>query len=325
MKKLKYISVCMLILALVIVTACSKGEKTDTKKEGNTKGEIEVKHDLGTTKVGKDAKNVVALEYSFVDALASLDVSPTAIADDNKPKSIIKPVREKISKYESVGTRKQPNLEKISAQKPDLIIADSNRHKGIYEDLSKIAPTIMLPSQNGDYKQSLEAFKTIGKALNKEQEAEKRLKEHKDLIQKYAKEITLDKKIKVLPVVVSDKGILAHSNQSYVGQFIYELGFEEALTDDITKNLSKYLNGPYLQMNDETLAKVNPGRMFVMVNGEKDPSYQEVKKNKVWQSLDAVKNNRTHVVDRLVWAKNRGLISSEAIAKELAKISKEEK
>ena len=42
---------------------------------------------------------------------------------------IIKPLRDKIGKYTSVGTRKQPNLEEISKLKPDLIIADNNRHK----------------------------------------------------------------------------------------------------------------------------------------------------------------------------------------------------
>ena len=57
---------------------------------------------------------------------------------------IIKPLRDKIGKYTSVGTRKQPNLEEISKLKPDLIIADNNRHKGIYKDLNKIAPTIEL-------------------------------------------------------------------------------------------------------------------------------------------------------------------------------------
>ena len=57
---------------------------------------------------------------------------------------IIKPLRDKIGNYTSVGARKQPNLEEISKLKPDLIIADSNRHKGIYKDLNKIAPTIEL-------------------------------------------------------------------------------------------------------------------------------------------------------------------------------------
>lgn len=50
--------------------------------------------------------------------------------------------------YTSVGTREQPNLEVISSLQPDLIIADAERHKGIYKDLQQIAPTIVLKAGN---------------------------------------------------------------------------------------------------------------------------------------------------------------------------------
>ena len=73
----------------------------------------------------------------------------------------------------------------------------------------------------------------------------------------------MNKDEKVLPAVASKSGLLAHPSYSYVGQFLNQLGFKEALTDDVTKGLSKYLKGPYLQMNTETLSKVNPGRMFI--------------------------------------------------------------
>ncbi len=77
--------------------------------------------------------------------LAALILNPVGIADDGKKKRIIKPVREKIGDYTSVGIRKQPNLEEISKLKPDLIIADSSRHKGINKEFNKeIAPTLSL-------------------------------------------------------------------------------------------------------------------------------------------------------------------------------------
>ena len=48
----------------------------------------------------------------------------------------------------------------------------------------------------------------------------------------------------------------------------------------MTKGLSKYLQGPYLQLNSETLSEINPERMFIMTNGasSNEPSYQELKK-----------------------------------------------
>lgn len=326
MNKNKWMGLLAIIAVMVLVAAC--GNANDSKKDSSSSSKgnaVEVKHDGGTTKIEKEPKKVVALEYSFVDALVALGVKPVGIADDGDKKNIIEPIRDKVGDYKSVGDRKQPNLEVISQLKPDLIIADSNRHKGNYEQLSKIAPTILLPSLDSDYKQNLEAFKTIGKALSKEDEADKRLDEHKEKIEKYEKEITMDKDKKVLPAVISQSGLLAHSDKSYVGQFLHELGFKEALTKDVADQLPEYLNAPYLNMNSEQLADVNPERMFVMVNGEDDPFYAKMKEDKVWNDLDAVKNDRVHVVDRLTWAKFRGLISSEEIAKELAEISKSDK
>ncbi|PNZ79799.1 iron compound ABC transporter substrate-binding protein [Staphylococcus microti] len=326
MNKNKWMGLLAIIAVMLLVAAC--GNANDSKKDSSSssKGKaVEVKHDGGTTKIEKEPKKVVALEYSFVDALVALGVKPVGIADDGDKANIIDPIRDKVGDYKSVGDRKQPNLEVISQLKPDLIIADSNRHKGNYEQLSKIAPTILLPSLDSDYKQNLEAFKTIGKALSKEDKADARLKEHKEKIEKYEKEITMDKDKKVLPAVISQSGLLAHSDKSYVGQFLHELGFKEALTKDVADQLPEYLNAPYLNMNSEQLSDVNPERMFIMVNGEDDPFYAKMKEDKVWNDLDAVKNDRVHVVDRLTWAKFRGLISSEEIAKELAEISKSDK
>lgn len=321
MRGLKTFGILGLIVALFLVAACGNTDNS-SKKESSTKDTISVKDENGTVKVPKDAKRIVVLEYSF----AALDVKPVGIADDGKKKRIIKPVREKIGDYTSVGTRKQPNLEEISKLKPDLIIADSSRHKGINKELNKIAPTLSLKSFDGDYKQNINSFKTIAKALNKEKEGEKRLAEHDKLIKKYKDEIKFDRNQKVLPAVVAKAGLLAHPNYSYVGQFLNELGFKNALSDDVTKGLSKYLKGPYLQLDTEHLADLNPERMIIMTDHAKKDSaeFKKLQEDPTWKKLNAVKNNRVDIVDRDVWARSRGLISSEEMAKELVELSKKE-
>lgn len=326
MKGIKIFSIIGILFALILVTACGNNDSSNSSSSKEPKDGVKIKHAEGTTKVPKHPKRVVVLEYSFVDALAALNVKPVGIADDNKKERIIKPLRDKIGNYTSVGTRKQPNLEKISKLKPDLIIADSNRHKGIYKDLSKIAPTIELKSFDGDYDDNIDAFKTIAKALGKEKQGDKRLEEHDKKIDKYKKEIKFNKDEKVLPAVAAKSSFLGHPSESYVGQFLKELGFKEALTPKVTKGLSKYLKGPYLEMSSETLLDVNPGRMFVMTDkaSPDEPTFKKMQKDPVWKKLDAVKHDRVSVVDRDLWARARGLISSEEMAKELVEISKKD-
>lgn len=79
---------------------------------------------------------MVVLELSFLDAVHNLGITPVGIADDNKKDMIKKLVGSSID-YTSVGTRSEPNLEVISSLKPDLIIADAERHKNIYKQLKK--------------------------------------------------------------------------------------------------------------------------------------------------------------------------------------------
>lgn len=282
-----------------------------------------IKHDGGTTKLDKNPERVVALEFSYVDALAALDIKPVGIADDGKKDRILKPIREKIGDYKSVGLRKQPNLEEISNQKPDLIIADTNRHKGIQKDLEKIAPTILLPSFDSDYNDNLDAFKTIAKAVGEEDKGKERLKEHQDLMSEYSKEITMDKSEPVLATVIAKSGLLSHPENTYVGELLKELGFKNALNKTETDNLAKYLKGPYLQLNSEVLSDINPGRMFIMVDeGKEDPNLKKQEQDPVWKNLDAVKNNKVSIFDRNTWARARGIISSEEIAKQLVEVSK---
>lgn len=322
----KFMSVLILALTVVLLTACGSGNDKDTgesKRDNANKVDVMIKHDGGTTKLDKNPERVVALEFSYVDALAALDIKPVGIADDGKKDRILKPIREKIGDYKSVGLRKQPNLEEISNQKPDLIIADTNRHKGIQKDLEKIAPTILLPSFDSDYKDNLDAFKTIAKAVGEEDKGKERLKEHQDLMSEYSKEITMDKSEPVLATVIAKSGLLSHPENTYVGELLKELGFKNALNKTETDNLAKYLKGPYLQLNSEVLSDINPGRMFIMVDeGKEDPNLKKQEQDPVWKNLDAVKNNKVSIFDRNTWARARGIISSEEIAKQLVEISK---
>src|SRR5699024_550463 len=156
----------------------------DKSKNGTT-----IKHDGGTTNIDKKPKRVVALEFSFVDALAALDIKPVGVADDGKKERILAPIREKIGDYQSVGARKQPNLVEIINQKQDIINADSNRHSWLNKYLDHIDLSIMVSNFDNDYKEILDGFKIIAKATDQEDKEKDRLKHHNELMDKYKKEI----------------------------------------------------------------------------------------------------------------------------------------
>ena len=150
---------------------------------------VTVKDAKGEFTLDKTPSRVVALEYSFVDALAQVGVSPVGVADDNKVDRILPQVREKIAAWQSVGTRSQPSLEVIASLKPDLIIADPSRHTAVFEELKKIAPTVMFDSRHESYQENLETAQKIGDLVGKSAEMKAKINEHNDYIANIAKNL----------------------------------------------------------------------------------------------------------------------------------------
>ncbi|MCA0969761.1 helical backbone metal receptor [Halobacillus litoralis] len=293
------------ILVVLFLAACGSGEaEPDEESQGGNEGETRViQHEMGETEITGQPENVVALEFSFVDNLASLGVSPVGIADDSDKDRIIEPIRDIIGDYTSVGTRKQPSLEVISSLQPDLIIADMKRHKDIYDQLSEIAPTIILPSLAADYDGIIESFQTVSKAMGMEEKGEEVLAEHKARIGELRAQVPEDEDRTVLPAVVADSGFYAHNMESYTGSLLESIGLNNAIQSGDAR---------YNKINLEQVVEFNPDVMFFMLSGEQTV-VDEWEENELYQDVSAVKNQEVHEVDRNMWSRFRGLISSEKI------------
>lgn len=314
----------MLVLALILMTGCSSesnkesdektvSENTEEKEtateETTADAPRSIQHELGVTEIIGTPQRVVVLEFSFVDALAALGVSPVGIADDDNPNIIIAPVAEKIGDYTSVGTRKQPNLEVLTSLQPDLIIADLQRHQAIYNDLQKIAPTIVLESLSANYSQIIESFPIIADAVGKSEEGMQIVEDHKAEIEKLSELIPDGETQTVLPAVVTVDSFSAHPSSAYTGSLLESVGLTNAIQGG---------DGSYPKLNLEQLVEINPDILFLMAS-EENTIIDEWEKSPLYQEISAVKKNQVYLVDRDVWSKFRGLISSETIIKEAVK------
>ncbi|WP_165998417.1 ABC transporter substrate-binding protein [Bacillus sp. Cs-700] len=178
-----------------------------------------------------------------------------------------------IEGYKSVGSRSEPSLEIIRTLKPDLIIADSVRHKAIYEELSDIAPTIAVVNDTADYGDVVEATETIGLALDREEDTEQMLTEHRESVTDFKETLTgIDGT--VLQAEYTSSNLFGAPTSSYfMPSFMEEIGLEYALQDE---------NETSQDLTIEQLLKINPD-LLLLTKNEDDPSVQkQLEGNALW-------------------------------------------
>ena len=267
---------------------------------------VTVKDAKGEFTLDKTPSRVVALEYSFVDALAQVGVSPVGVADDNKVDRILPQVREKIAAWQSVGTRSQPSLEVIASLKPDLIIADPSRHTAVFEELKKIAPTVMFDSRHESYQENLETAQKIGDLVGKSAEMKAKINEHNDYITNIAKNLGVQGKKASFGTSREDKFNIQNDN-GYVGSFLTTLGFAPTKLNS---------DQAFVEINLEQLVMEKPEYLFI-AHYRDESIARKWEAEPLWKAIPAVKANHVYSVDADMWARGRGLEASKIMAKQI--------
>ena len=267
---------------------------------------VTIKDAKGEFTLDKTPSRVVALEYSFVDALAQVGVSPVGVADDNKVDRILPQVREKIAAWQSVGTRSQPSLEVIASLKPDLIIADPSRHTAVFEELKKIAPTVMFDSRHESYQENLETAQKIGDLVGKSGEMKAKINEHNDYIANIAKNLGVQGKKASFGTSREDKFNIQNDN-GYVGSFLTTLGFAPTKLNS---------DQSFVEINLEQLVMEKPEYLFI-AHYRDESIARKWEAEPLWKAIPAVKANHVYSVDADMWARGRGLEASKIMAKQI--------
>ncbi|MCW3844335.1 Fe(3+) dicitrate ABC transporter substrate-binding protein [Micromonospora yasonensis] len=307
------------LLVAIAGTGCSTGGSDaagggDTTKVNATSNAGEcgkdtrtVAHELGSTEIKGTPERVVALEFSFVDALASIKLKPVGIADDNDTNRIIPQLRDQLAGYTSVGLRQSPNLQQISALKPDLIIADVRRHKNIYDQLSQIAPTIAFNSNQASYQKNLDSAAAIGQALNRCKAMDDRLAQHRKTMEELKAKIPAGKNDKFMFAVAGEKTFTVHTAAGYTPSVLEALGLTCVVpaSGDTTQP----------EMNLESFVAANPPILFV--TNPAGTLFEQWQKNPLAQQVTAIKDNKVFPVDVAVWSRWRGVTAAELIAQDV--------
>lgn len=152
---------CLAIGALVLVLAgCGGGDAGATRAYTDAEGR--------TVEIPVDATRIVALSEPTLDAALALGIKPVGTSLGRGQGTIASYLHARAQGVESVGILAQPNLERIAALRPDLILGDGTAtlDDATLDKLERFAPTAIVGRNGGHWRTT---FQGAADALGRKQ------------------------------------------------------------------------------------------------------------------------------------------------------------
>jgi iron complex transport system substrate-binding protein len=268
-----------------------------------------VKHAMGTTQVKGTPKKVVTLFQGATDAALALKVKPVGAVESWIEQPWYHYIRAQMEGVTNLGLENQPDLEKLVALQPDLIIGAKTRHEKIYPQLSAIAPTVMLDEVH-IWKDTL---KVSAEAMNKQAEAEQWLADWSKKVADFKSK--MGDKLKLEAGIVDFR--VDHARIVYTGfsaLVLEELGIPRPVSQRGTEwgiQLTSKENIPQMDADiifDQTSMTRTDGRVELRKSWSEHP---------LWKNLKAVQNNRVFIVDAATWNNGSGPLAAVEMLNDL--------
>jgi iron complex transport system substrate-binding protein len=285
---------------------------------------VTIKHQLGETTLKQQPLKIAALGPYPLDLMLAMGVQPQGYAEvggfiETQAGGKItgasipflgKQIRGSLT---YLGTREQPSLEVLLAEKYDLIVGHDDLHRNLYPQLAKIAPTIMLDGL--DWRNRWQSsLAMLGKALGRNNVAaqaknaiEKRISSTRALLSQ-----VVEKNPKALVIGfpgLSSTGSISTTNRSTLGgQLVQDLGFRALVSGGNNESLAL-----------EALPSLDPDLIFVVANSSNtvEKAQKEWAENPILQSLRASKRGLVFISDNQLWGRIRGPSAATLILEEI--------
>lgn len=270
---------CMLLVTLGFVSGCqgrqeaSSSDKTITIRDA--KGEVEIP---------AEPKRIVDLSgNSDILSLLGYSVAGTANSDAYDYTQLPTYLQEPLQGAKILGYSMQDtmDIEGILELHPDLIIISGVQEK-MYEQLKKIAPTLMVELAQTDWRQDVNTF---ARMMQQEDRAASWLKSYDEKAKKAGAAVRkANGEDTTYLALLASGGQLFVFDAAGIGSVLYEdMGLKKPANmprqDSISLPVISY----------EGLADLDADHLIVVGT---DADMKALKKNSIYKSMQAVKNNR---------------------------------
>jgi len=260
---------------------------------------VRVTHALGETVVTQRPQRVAVLDMNELDFLDQLGIPVAGMPKDFVPRFLAKYKND--PSISDIGAIVAPNLEKVYALKPDLILTIP-LHAPHYQELSRIAPTLHLDiGYENSHGRDIEAIKnhllTLGRIFDKQDVAAQKVAALDAKVQA-AQEQIRTRPEKALIVLHNNGAYSAMGVQSRYGFVFNELGVKPASTAVEVGLHGQPVSSEFIQQNNPDILYV-VDRTAVM---EGRPVLDRARmENPLLRQTNAFQNGRVVFVDTDAW------------------------
>ncbi|UTV28818.1 siderophore ABC transporter substrate-binding protein [Photobacterium atrarenae] len=257
---------------------------------------VTIEHRMGKTVIDETPKRVVVLGMGALDAVDQFGIDPVAV---NKVAQLPAYLQKyKGAEYAAAGSLFEPDFETIYMQKPDLIVAGA-RAAASYDELSKIAPTIVFAAENdqGYWESTKAQWRNLGKVFDIEAKVEQKI-DALDADFKAIRDYNQKHEINALTVMSSGGNITTFGAQSRFSAIYKDFGFKEAVKSIKTSNHGDLISYEYIRKADpQTLLIIDRDKL---VNKGESTTRQDFE-NDLIKATQAYQNNKMTFLDLNAW------------------------
>lgn len=287
MKKVLVLAIACMVFVL---SACSSAKTTGEKGENGQATFKMIENARGDKiKFPLHPKRIADLSGS-TEELLLLGIKPIASANaDYGTRGVFTPtIKDKLNPDTiNLGWYAEPiNIELVTAAEPDLIILGTLFNEDLYEQLSQIAPTVVVPHP---YYAWRERFAFLADLFDKKDVMDKWLVEYEQKV--------VDWKEKLSPIIQDEsfamietypKNLVAYSSTGSAELIYKDFGFKR------TEGIPDPEHWGGREMSLEGLTAINPDHLLLMENSE-----NKMSDSKVWSNLKAVQQNNVYRITNI--------------------------
>ncbi|WP_144560154.1 ABC transporter substrate-binding protein [Shouchella miscanthi] len=292
--------VCMTLL----LSACSTSTEENIEQSDN---EV-IEHVKGEFVVEDKPERVVVLDVQFLDQMMALDEIPVGTVYAETDNGLPEYLGEAPSDATLLGTYLEPNLEAIISTDPDLIIA-TDTHEDIYDQLERIAPTIMFDRME-DWQTVLLSFGTI---LDQTEKAETVIADYTTKVDELKADLEESVGDEVVGLIrPRDDMIRLHTTSHRTAQILYDdLGLTPPEMATVSSDSSTMISL-------EVMPDLEADHLFLLQDDTNLDLTASFQASSVWQGLDAVKNDHVYEKNTGLWIGYYGPIAINLVVDQIA-------